>query len=55
MTIQAQYWVHEPDRPPVEHVADVATTEDVREFWETAKRPLSLGWQSGNEVHYRAC
>lgn len=32
MTIQAQYWVHEPDRPPVEHVADLATPEDVRQF-----------------------
>lgn len=32
MTIQAQYWVHEPDQPPTEHVADLATTEDVREF-----------------------
>lgn len=32
MTIQAQYWVHEPDRPPVEHVIELATPGQVREF-----------------------
>lgn len=32
MTIQAQYWVHEPDQPPAEHVTELATPEQVREF-----------------------
>ncbi|MET7990382.1 Imm1 family immunity protein [Amycolatopsis sp. NPDC005232] len=32
MTIQAQYWVHEPDRPPAEQVAELTTAEDVRDF-----------------------
>ncbi len=32
MTIQTQYWVHEPDQPPAEHVGELATPEQVREF-----------------------
>ena len=32
MTIQAQYWVHEPGQPPVEYVTEMATPEQVREF-----------------------
>ncbi|MGI8310748.1 MULTISPECIES: Imm1 family immunity protein [Saccharopolyspora] len=32
MTIQAQYWAYEPDQPPAEHVAELATPEQVREF-----------------------
>lgn len=32
MTIQAQYWVHAPDRPPAEQVAELATPEQVHEF-----------------------
>ncbi|MEU6128287.1 Imm1 family immunity protein [Saccharopolyspora sp. NPDC047091] len=32
MTLQAQYWVHTPDQPPAEHVTELATPEQVREF-----------------------
>lgn len=32
MTIQAQYWVHEPGQPPAERVTELATPEHVREF-----------------------
>ncbi len=32
MTIQAQYWVHEPARPPAERVVHLETDQQVREF-----------------------
>lgn len=32
MTIQAQYWAHETDRPPAEKVAHLSTPEQVHEF-----------------------
>ncbi|MCR3721168.1 MULTISPECIES: Imm1 family immunity protein [Prauserella salsuginis group] len=35
MTLQAQYWVHQPGQPPVEKVDDLATPDDVRAFMAT--------------------
>lgn len=32
MTLQAQYWVHEPGQPPVEKVAELTTSGEVRAF-----------------------
>jgi hypothetical protein len=35
VTIQAQYWVHEPDQAPVEQVTTLSTPADVERFVTT--------------------
>ncbi|WP_026454401.1 Imm1 family immunity protein [Saccharomonospora iraqiensis] len=35
MTLQVQYWLHEPGQPPVEKVAELTTGDEVRAFVAT--------------------
>lgn len=35
MTLQAQYWIHDPGQPPVEKVAELGSADEVRAFVAT--------------------